>query len=126
METKVFYLEKKFFTIPNVYRISNHPNRKFYAEELSLVGPYKKKGEVTESGTENGMEEAPTHELIKTRDIADRTTRSGVVISKKTEYLIKNLKRPNQAATWMDESEYKALQRDGGKIALHNDSEPSE
>lgn len=119
-------IEKKFFTIPNVYRISNHPNRKFYAEELSLVGPYKKKGEVTESGTESGMEEAPTHELIKTRDIADRTTRSGVVISKKTEYLIKNLKRPNQAATWMDESEYKALQRDGGKIALHNDSEPSE
>ena len=36
-------ITKVFYTIPNTYKISNHPRRKYYAQELSLVSPYRPK-----------------------------------------------------------------------------------
>ena len=111
---------KVFYTIPNTYKISNHPRRKYYAEELSLVAPYrsKRRGEEAEEEEEEEGESEGKYKLIRTQLLPDRTTRSGKILNMKKEYLVKNLTQPNKAAQWLNEAEYKALEKKSWKASL--------
>ena len=93
---QLYTIEKIYDTIPNVYKLNNGKNRRYYYEELSRVKAKSQDGTM------------PSYVVLKTRNVDGRILRSGAKSGTRKEYFIQGLQDKN-LKKWVPENDYLSL-----------------